>query len=161
FTAPYTSNVNPLSGELKITIPPFVPQTLVTAPAGATHFKLVSAGAEVDFENRSSTVDLHATPELPWNNVPTEEYVFNHIVPANSSHPLFLLLGIEFYQEVNGSMYLLKNGSFNALSIIKVSATVHQSLRDSYTVSTSIPVKRLNSRTVINSFLSFLNLIFI
>ena len=161
FSAPYSSNINRVTGELKITILPFVPNSLITAPAGATHFKLVSGGAEVDFENRSSTVDLHATPELPWNNVPTDEYVFNHVVPVNSNHPLFLLLGIEFYQEVNGSMYLLKNGSFNALSIIKVSGTVHQSLSNSYTVSSSIPVYRLNSRTVINSFLSFLNMILI
>jgi len=29
-------------------------------------------------------------------------------------------LGIEFYQEVNGQMYPLKNGSYNALSIVKV-----------------------------------------
>jgi hypothetical protein len=32
----------------------------------------------------------------------------------------FLALGIEFYQEVNGQMYPLKNGAFNALSLVKV-----------------------------------------
>jgi hypothetical protein len=40
---------------------------------------------------------------------------------ANSTQSLFLLLGIAFYQEVNGKNYSLKNGSFNALSIVKVS----------------------------------------
>jgi hypothetical protein len=40
---------------------------------------------------------------------------------ANSTHPLFLLLGISFYQQVNGKNYSLKNGAFNALSIVKVS----------------------------------------
>jgi hypothetical protein len=38
-----------------------------------------------------------------------------------SQLPLFLVLGIEFYQEVNGEEYPLKNGSFNALSIVKAS----------------------------------------
>jgi hypothetical protein len=39
----------------------------------------------------------------------------------NSAFPLFLVLGIEFYQEVNGEEHPLKNGSSNALSIVKVS----------------------------------------
>jgi len=29
-------------------------------------------------------------------------------------------MGIEFYQEVNGQMYPLKNGVFNPLAIVKV-----------------------------------------
>ena len=43
----------------------------------------------------------------------------NAVTPA-STHPLFLVLGIEFYQEVNGQMYPLKNGAFNALALVKV-----------------------------------------
>ncbi len=38
-------------------------------------------------------------------------------VTANSTHPLFLALGIEFYQEVNGQMYQLKNGAYQPFSI--------------------------------------------
>jgi hypothetical protein len=34
---------------------------------------------------------------------------------------LFLVLGVEFYQDVNGVKYPLKNGAFNALNITKVS----------------------------------------
>jgi len=122
FFAPYTSDINRISGELKISILPFVPQNLVTAPAGATHFKLISGGAEVDFENRSYNADLHSSPELALNNVETDEIVFKNTVRANSTHPLFLVLGVEFLQCVNASMYSLKDSSFNALAIVKVSA---------------------------------------
>ena len=45
----------------------------------------------------------------------------NNNVTANSTHPLFLVLGVEFYQDVNGVKYPLKNGAYNALSIVKVS----------------------------------------
>lgn len=45
-------------------------------------------------------------------------------VTANSTKPLFLALGIEFYQEINGQMYPLKNGAFNPLSIAKVDSGV-------------------------------------
>jgi hypothetical protein len=42
-------------------------------------------------------------------------------VTAASVKPLFLALGIEFYQEVNAQMYPLKNGAFNPLALVKVS----------------------------------------
>jgi hypothetical protein len=41
-------------------------------------------------------------------------------VTANSTHPLFLLLGVEFFQEVNGQMYSLRNGGYNSLAIVMV-----------------------------------------
>jgi len=41
-------------------------------------------------------------------------------VTANSVKPVAQVLGIEFYQEVNGEMYSLKNGSYNALSVVKI-----------------------------------------
>ena len=39
---------------------------------------------------------------------------------AASTHPILLVLGIEFVQQVNGKMYDLKNGAYNALAIVKV-----------------------------------------
>jgi len=33
---------------------------------------------------------------LPWNNVATAPVSLENVVTADSAHPLFLLLGIEF-----------------------------------------------------------------
>jgi hypothetical protein len=57
FFAPYASDMNRVTGELEASVPAFVPENLVTAPAGSTHCKLISVGAEVDFENKSYTAD--------------------------------------------------------------------------------------------------------
>jgi hypothetical protein len=57
---------------------------------------------------------------LAWDGTATAVINLNNSVTANSTHPLFLVLGIEFYQDVNVK-YPLKNGAFNALSIVKVS----------------------------------------
>jgi hypothetical protein len=54
------------------------------------------------------------------NNTATAAITLTNTVTANSLSPLFLVLGIEFYQEVNGTMYLLKNGVYNPLAIVKV-----------------------------------------
>jgi len=82
---------------------------------------LISGGAEVDFANKLYTTDVHSSPEIPWNNVATADLVLNNIVPPNSTHPLFLVLGIVFFQDVNGTMYPLNNVAFNALAIVNVS----------------------------------------
>lgn len=119
--APYTSTIDRVAGTLAVSIPAFVPINMIAAPGGATHFKIVSAGTEVDFENETFVVATSETAVLPWDITATALINLSNAVTANSTHPLFLALGIEFYQEVNGQMYPLKNGAFNPLALVKVS----------------------------------------
>ena len=119
--APFTGTIDRVAGTLTANIPAFVPINMLAAPGGSTHFKIVSAGAEVDFENETFVMDAQATAVLPWDATATAVINLANAVTPNSTHPLFLALGIEFYQEVNGQMYPLKNGAFNPLSLVKVS----------------------------------------
>lgn len=119
--APYTSVINRATGEVTVAIPSFVPVNMIVAPNGTTHYKLLSAAAEVDFTNGVFVTDVKETIQLPWDNKDTKEVVHANKVTANSTHPLFLLLGIQFFQEVNGTLYSLRNGAYNALAIVKVS----------------------------------------
>lgn len=118
--APFTSSITRASGELKVTIPPFVPVNMIAAPAGATHFKVVSAGSSVDFTTGVYTVDSAETAILPIGAAATAAIDLVNNVGAASTDPLFLVLGIEFYQEVNGATYVLKNGAYNALNLVDV-----------------------------------------
>ena len=118
--APFTSTIDRVAGTLVADIPSFVPANMVAAPGGTTHFKIISAGTEVDFENERYVTQTTETAILPWDNTATAVVSLSNAVTANSTHPLFLVLGISFYQEVNGQMYPLKNGSYNALSLVKV-----------------------------------------
>lgn len=119
--APFTTIIDRVAGTLTANIPAFVPINMIAAPGGTTHFKIVSAGAEVDFENETFVMGNQATAVLPWDANATAVVNLVNGVTANSTHPLFLALGIEFYQEVNGQMYPLKNGAYNALALVKVS----------------------------------------
>lgn len=119
--AAFTGTVNRISGELTINIPSFIPVNMITAPSGATHYKIVSAGAEIDFEQGNYTADVKTTVTLPWDSAATAVINLVNNVAVNSTKPLFLVLGIEFYQQVNGAMYSLKNGAFNALALVEVS----------------------------------------
>jgi hypothetical protein len=118
--APFTAAIDRVTGVITADLPAFVPLNMIAAPGGTTHYKIVSAGAEVDFENESFVMDNQSTAILPWDSVATAPINLANAVNANSTHPLFLALGIEFYQEVNGQQYPLKNGAFNALALVKV-----------------------------------------
>jgi len=119
--APYTTNIDRTAGTLEVVIPPFVPGNMIAAPSGATHFKIETAGAEIDFENETYVIDAKESAVLAIGNTATAAITLSNAVTANSTHPLFLVMGMEFYQEVNGQMYPLKNGAFNALTIVNVS----------------------------------------
>lgn len=113
-----------MTGEITVAIDPFVPANMIAAPSGTTHYKIISAGAEIDFETETFVEAHTETAILPWGaleNVAVNQ--INAVSPA-STKPLFLALGIEYYQEVNGQMYPLKNGSYNPLGLVKVDGGV-------------------------------------
>lgn len=119
--APYTGGINRVSGEISVDIPSFIPANMIAAPSGTTHFKIISAGAEVDFEAETFVSSNSESAILPWDFTATAVISHvNNVTPA-STKPLFLAFGIEFFQEVNGSMYPLKNGAYNPLALVQVS----------------------------------------
>ena len=122
--APFVAAIDRVSGEIKVDMASFVPANMIAAPSGTTHFKIISGGAEVDFEAETFVVTTSETAILPWDATPTAVISQTNAVTANSTKPLFLALGVEFYQEINGQMYPLKNGAFNPLSIAKVDSGV-------------------------------------
>lgn len=118
--APYTATIDRVAGTLVVTFESFIPLNMVAAPNGTSHFKLISAGAAVDFEGERFESDQQSSAVLPWDVTPTAAITLTNTVTANVTQPLFLVLGIEFYQFVNGQMYPLKNGASNALAIVAV-----------------------------------------
>jgi hypothetical protein len=118
--APFEATIDRVSGNIGLTLAPFVPATMIAAPAGTSHFKIISAGAAIDFEAEKFEVTTSETGVLPWDSTITAPITQDNSVSANSTNPLFLALGVEFYQEVNGQMYPLKNGAYNPLSLVQV-----------------------------------------
>ncbi len=124
FYPQYEASIDRLSGNHTFEVQPFVPQNMIAAPVGTTHYKLVTAGLEVDFEANTYTLVPSATEVLPWDNAETALISQTNTVIVNSTKPLFLVVGVEYYQEINGAFYPLKNGSYNSLKILKVDSGV-------------------------------------
>jgi hypothetical protein len=119
--APYTATINRVAGTSEITLSPFIPANEINAPSGTTHLTIVSAGVEVDFEGETFVQQIGDSGMMPWDNTATAGVTMTHTLTPNSTHPIFVLLGVQFYQEVNGIKYPLKNGAYNSLSLVKVS----------------------------------------
>lgn len=110
-------NLNLSTGEMSIMN--LVPINDIVAPVGATHVSLKNAFAGIDFENGNSEVYYSQPVTLPINGVPSNIF----LVPEGgvpSIAPKIYLLQIEFFQEVNGQLYSLKNGAYNALAVAEV-----------------------------------------
>jgi hypothetical protein len=118
--APYAVSIDRAAGALSIALPAFVPLHMLVAPAEATHYQIVSAGGFIDFATGSNGIQTDSTAILPIDSNLSGAVNHSFTAAADSTQPLFLVLGICFYQQVNGKDYPLKNGAFNALSIVKV-----------------------------------------
>lgn len=121
FPVEYVPVIDRPTGQLSIAIPAFIPQEDLVAPDGTTHFKIVTAGSEIDFENDTYVTDTQESAVFPFDAATVAPITLTSAVPAASTHPLFLLLGIQYFQQVNGINYPLKNGAHNSLAIVKVS----------------------------------------
>ncbi|RXJ51112.1 hypothetical protein [Gelidibacter gilvus] len=118
--APFAPAIDRAAGEVDVDIAPFAPTLRIAAPGGTTHFKIVSGATELDFVNETSIFESAETAILPYDSADTAVINLAMVLTPNSLLPILHVLGIEFYQEVNGQMYPLKNGAFNALSIVGV-----------------------------------------
>ncbi|MBU0942092.1 MAG: hypothetical protein KKD36_11755 [Bacteroidetes bacterium] len=118
---PFTGSIDRATGVISVDLESFVPANMIAAPGGTTHFKIISAGAEIDFEAETFVISSSESLILPWDNNPIPALSQVNTVTASSTKPLFIALGIEFFQEVNGNMYPLKNGTFNPLALVQVS----------------------------------------
>ena len=118
--APYDPSIDRTSGAIVMSLPDFIPVNSIVAPNGTTHFKIIVGGAEVDFDTDSFVYDSDASAILPWDAATVAALVLTAGLTANSTNPIFQVIGVEFYQEVNGQMYSLKNGAYNALAIVGI-----------------------------------------
>lgn len=121
FFAPYVPTIDRVGGTIAISIPAFNSGNMVAAPTGATHIRLSAAGLEVDFEKGDYLVNVSQSAEIEISNsVLTPAINLENLVTPGTQNPIFGAFGVEFLQLVNGQMYPLKNGAFNALALVTV-----------------------------------------
>lgn len=112
---PYT--IDTATGE--ISIPELNPLNDLSYPEGATHLSIQSAWAKIDFVSKAKSVEVSDVYNGPIDATTVDVLLTPAQAPTGSGTN-FLLLMIEFFQEVNGVQYILSNGAFNSASIVEV-----------------------------------------
>ncbi len=109
--------VNTTTGVIDLT--GFVPINDLNVPSGATHVSFKGSWAKIDFSGAVSSVEETNVENLPIDGTVTTVTLIPVAVPTGTGTDVYLLM-MEFFQEVNGVQYSLKNGAFNVLSIIEI-----------------------------------------
>lgn len=136
FSAPFTATHAASRNSVSVEIPDFDPGVYISAPAGATHFRIIVAiGSISDFTYNVSTG--HYEPTQPALNslgsVGYSDYTLLHsttpvtfdatvTIPGTPAMTddvsVCACIGIEFYQQIAGAYYVLAQG--NAMKIVDV-----------------------------------------
>lgn len=135
FSAPYSVTVNSTRNEATVVIEGFLPANALQIPSGATHFNIVcGVGIVSDYNYDASTgtyqpaqplqdaqgASLSSTA-LPINQAVAQQTLVVSVdaVPTvNAACSTVVTLGIEFYQEVSGQLYLFAQD--NAMKVVGV-----------------------------------------
>lgn len=115
FHAPY--QLDTLTGI--INIPDFVPLDQLNIPEGATHVTFRSAFINLDFTTGIFDTQYSMVVNILLDMSSTPITLTPAAVPVGTGTQLYLLL-IEFFQEVNGVQYPLRNGAFNVLNLLDI-----------------------------------------
>ena len=107
--------------DVTMSIPALNPVSDIAAPQGATHFEVVFAASALDMEMLSFTNGVVAAPLgiLPINSAALANQTMVASFPAAPAAADLVVgvVGINFYQQVNGKFYPLNNNSTNPLAI--------------------------------------------
>lgn len=103
-----------------ITINNLIPMNDLSFPNGATHIAIRGAWTKIDFDANTSEIEYTNVVNLPIDGASSNVVLTPAAVPAGAGGISLFLLGIEFFQDVNGVQYTLKNGAYNTLAIVEV-----------------------------------------
>ena len=116
---PYT--VAGAGADVTLTIPNLNPLVDIAPPQGATHYELLFGASAVDFEAGTYTQAAVAAPLgiVPVNGAASANVSVVAAFPAAPAvtEVVVGVVGINYYQQLNGKMYPLNNNATNPLAI--------------------------------------------
>ncbi len=122
--APFQATIDRVTGVVEVTVPEFIPEDMITPPEGATHARLVIAGLELNLTDGQYVVKTGQSDSFLLDSPVIPAITLSQALPPASVQPLFLAFGISFFQLMNGALYPLKNGTHNAMALIKTDGGV-------------------------------------
>ena len=111
-------SLNTTTGALTIT--DLIPTMDIVSAPGATHLTIKAGWSKVDFATGEFDTVMSNAVNLPISGAASTVTLTQAAAPTLASGINVFTISIEFYQEVNGIQYSLKNGGYNSLAVIDV-----------------------------------------
>lgn len=108
------------TGILQLKLPVFLLRHKKGLPKKATHFRIVSGGAAVDFVKGCYHRDVKVSALFPLGKGTPGEICLEHQLKAAPGEVLVQVMGIEFYEVMNGREKRLKFGAMRILGAVRV-----------------------------------------
>ncbi|CAN5384805.1 hypothetical protein BH10BAC3_BH10BAC3_09820 [soil metagenome] len=121
FFAPIQPSDDRATGLATLYVETFSPCNMTRKVSGATHCRVSAAAAAIDFTGGTciaAKTESDYYVSLIDNSTPPMQLTVP--IPAVCAEPVFLVMGIEYFQEINGTIYPLKDTGCHAFSIVAV-----------------------------------------
>lgn len=116
----YNHSLDAANGAFKLELPPFVAHKKKVFPKEATHFRIISGGAAVDFVRSHYDRDIKVSKLLPLRKKTPCLLCFEHQVKMKPGEVVVQVLGIEFYKLVNENEVLLKGSVLQVVEAVRL-----------------------------------------
>jgi hypothetical protein len=116
---PFASTITRATGAVSIDLVSHIPKRDIAAPENATHYVFFAAAAVVNFVTGEMTVVRQVATPILWDTTASDPDAIALSLPAASTLPIFVLLGVEFVSLINGKQYPVSKG-LSSLSVLKV-----------------------------------------
>ncbi|CAM3438659.1 hypothetical protein [Sphingobacterium prati] len=110
------------TGDGSFTIPEMIAKNVIKGLNGATHVQVQLVATEFDAQNpEADEVDIARSSylDIGKSDVSAPEVLSIQLVPQPGAAVL-IMMGISYFQFVNGGYYPLSNGMYNALTFVQV-----------------------------------------
>lgn len=101
FHAPFDCGINQREGRSWIRIPAFKVRENVNKAGTASHFRLVSASTEIDFDNEQYNTIHNSSRLISLDETECEEILLPHMHTPDPEGALFVVLGIQYYSDLD------------------------------------------------------------
>jgi hypothetical protein len=116
-------------GACRVKVPAFMARKRKGFPATATHFRIVSGVAMVDFVHEHYRQDVQWGALLPLSKKTPADSCFEHRLEPGTGKVMVQVLGMQFYKLVDGKEVLVKGSAVRILEVVRVEELGNEALR--------------------------------
>jgi hypothetical protein len=116
--ATYQAGFDSNEKKCTLTITPSESKKMVKAPKGATHFRLIAGMAAIDFKTGNYILDTVRSEEMAVRQGTDAPVTLTSPLAPMAGEGLFITLGIEFLQLVNGVYCPLQSTGYNVMTLV-------------------------------------------